>query len=102
MREITVLPKVKRCIRGAGTFNIGVLRLSETQSEAACSILIRSTGEEVVKSETPNIYIQQQEAWGEEGYSLEITAEALVIGYGTVKGLFYAGITLKHLLKQYD
>jgi hypothetical protein len=102
MREITVLPKVKQCIRGEGTFNIKVLRVSETQSEAACSILSRSIGEEVVKSETPNIYIQQQEVWGEEGYSLEITAEALTIGYGTVKGLFYAGITLKYLLKQYD
>ena len=110
MKELLFIPKPERVDYSGQSFpapDRWTVCLPQALQEMATGLrrlwtelAIASDGQETEGAGRISFY--HEEGLPEEGYRLEITGERTVIGYGTVKGAYYAMVTLHQAVFQSD
>ncbi|SHO43903.1 family 20 glycosylhydrolase [Anaerocolumna xylanovorans] len=100
MEKWAMLPKVKEYEYLEGSFTFDEIAVNTNLDKELYGVLHTVLGEILCHDGKYNLELQESEL-GEEEYKIQITRSGIVIQYGSLKGLFYGAITLKHLRKQF-
>ena len=98
---MVILPKVKKIQLKKGYFQENKLVLPQDINKEYAHTLAVALGEKLVQDAQHNVHLIQEKNLLKEGYRLEITDTKVIIFFSHLKGLFYSGITLKHLRQKY-
>lgn len=106
--NIAMIPKPKSVIFNKSFFNLNkkICYTSEKQHEEILQKYLEmhllEIGYTIQFNDTSHLQFTPENSLGEEGYTLCINTDGIVIGYSSLMGAFYALVTLKHIVKQYD
>ncbi|MFZ2539474.1 MAG: family 20 glycosylhydrolase, partial [Oscillospiraceae bacterium] len=102
MESLTILPCVKQVVWGKNQGKVQKLTVSpQLQSNLWCA-LQTAFPHGFCQGEDINTVLVHKQTLAEEAYTIDVTENSVCIGYGTLKGAFYAAVTLKHIWLQYD
>lgn len=100
MEKWAMLPKVKKCEYLEGSFSLDEIAVNTNTDKELYEVLHRVLGEIAYLDGNYNLELQEA-VIGEEEYKIQVTQKGIVIQYGSLKGLFYGAVTLKHLRRQF-
>lgn len=100
MESWAMLPKVKECEFLKENFSLDGFIVSTDINETLYEVLHRAMGDFLYRDGGNNLELQTA-GLEEEEYKIQISREGIILQYGSLKGLFYGAVTLKHLRKQF-
>lgn len=106
--NLALLPKPKSVVFKTGLYNLDK-KICFSSEERHKDILknyldmhLEKIGYSIQSNAKSKLQFTIKNNLVEEGYTLYINTDGIVVGYSSLKGAFYALVTLKHIVKQYD